>query len=218
MEERKVNSTSARNPVLPPISLPKLLEEEMIEGVLNLSDVSRITKLNEIESLKDACRPREHPEDQFRLLLFRKYAGIANDIKDSIQTKNQRTLLGGDLPSLVYEVNDEQLTGWAAVRTNAFWLRFFEAMLCFVAVVLLSNVKYISTSSFTSSHYFLDGCRNNIHGSFNMQPYRLIISVSVILYCHSFIVALYYLLPVDASQRKIIPGLKLFYRYDECHL
>lgn len=206
MEERKETYSLARNPVLPPISLPKLLEEEMIEGILNLSDVSRRLKLDEIESLKDVCRDREHPEEQFRLLLFRKYAGIANDIKDSVETRSNRTLFNGDLPTLVYEVNDEQLTGFTAIKTNAFWLRFLEALLCFLAIVLLSNVRYISSSYLDSRRYVLSNCPSSFEGSFNMQPYRLIVSVSVILYCHSFLVALYYLLPVDASKRKIIPG------------
>jgi hypothetical protein len=42
-----------------------------------------------------------------------------------------------------------------------------------------------------------------------MRPYHLLITMSAILYVYSFLIALYYVLPVDASKRKIIPGQKL---------
>jgi hypothetical protein len=43
--------------------------------------------------------------------------------------------------------------------------------------------------------------------AFTLRPYAYVLAVGVLVFVHSVVVALYYLLPVDALGRKYIPGL-----------
>ena len=46
-------------------------------------------------------------------------------------------------------------------------------------------------------------------GSFDMSPYQLLVVAGVLIYIHTLVTSLYYLLPVDDENQKYIPG-KLF--------
>lgn len=43
---------------------------------------------------------------------------------------------------------------------------------------------------------------------FTLRPYAYVLAVGVMVFVHSVVVALYYLLPVDNQGRKYIPGLE----------
>lgn len=47
-------------------------------------------------------------------------------------------------------------------------------------------------------------------GSFNMRPYQFVIGAGVLIYIHTLITSMYYLLPVDDNNEKYIPGLRDF--------
>ena len=49
-------------------------------------------------------------------------------------------------------------------------------------------------------------------GSFDMSPYQLLVVAGVLIYIHTLVTSLYYLLPVDDENQKYIPG-KLFTLY-----
>lgn len=51
-------------------------------------------------------------------------------------------------------------------------------------------------------------CQITIVGSFNMRPFQLVLVCGVLINLYTFLLALYYLLPVDKNRRKYLPGCK----------
>lgn len=51
-------------------------------------------------------------------------------------------------------------------------------------------------------------CQITIMGSFNMRPYQLVLVCGVLINLYTFLLVLYYLLPVDKNRRKYLPGCK----------
>jgi hypothetical protein len=45
-----------------------------------------------------------------------------------------------------------------------------------------------------------------LSGYFNMRPYQLVITSGVLIYLHTLVTSIYYLLPVDDANQKYIPG------------
>ena len=86
------------------------LSDEIIEGIYNLSPgEERSLLINEVHMLKQEAMREKSPEVAQNLLLFRKYAEIANQIKDSSKYSNSFI---NDLPALVSEYKEEELIGW----------------------------------------------------------------------------------------------------------
>lgn len=52
-------------------------------------------------------------------------------------------------------------------------------------------------------------------GSFNMRPYQFVIGAGVLIYIHTMITSMYYLLPVDNDNQKYLPGT-LQHSYNPC--
>jgi hypothetical protein len=51
-------------------------------------------------------------------------------------------------------------------------------------------------------------CQINMVGAFNMRPFQLVLVCGVLTNLYTFLLALYYLLPVDKNRRKYLPGCK----------
>lgn len=227
------NTTSLKstttNYTLPNEDVGKHLEQELMEGIVHLSDRTRQrgSLEREFQLFREAAS--RHPQSQpaYTLLLFRKYSEVANDIKDRVH--NDRHLHGqtgiallDDLQqsfsSYSYEEDVHEISGWNAMSSYIFWIRFFTAIFAFLAMVIMSSVPYVGVQEFAPSHAFYHNCpymvRDFFIGTFDMQPYQLIISVGVITYLYSFVMALYFMLPVNTSKRKFILGtgaLSFFY-------
>lgn len=60
---------------------------------------------------------------------------------------------------------------------------------------------------------YQDECEVDIPGiygfdkAFTLMPYQYVLAAGVLVFVHSVVVALFYLLPVDPQGRKYIPGL-----------
>ena len=67
---------------------------------------------------------------------------------------------------------------------------------------------YVSTYASSQS-----SCYMNIGGAFNMRPYQFVIGAGVLIYIHTMVTSMYYLLPVDDDNQKYIPGILLYTRY-----
>ena len=127
---------------------------EIREGILNLIDTRGQEEQEELNELRTAALIRRAPESTYATLLFRKYADIANDIKDSQHQRGDSII--GDIGTLaVYEPDDEKrLVGWDALRTNIFWLRMGTATLAFISYVLMASVKFINYAKYHPFRYF----------------------------------------------------------------
>lgn len=123
---------------------------EIREGIYSLSrpDVPESEIEKDIDDIAKASHEKYDGDEKsstavLSLSLFRKYAEIANQIKDSKQ--NDGFL--ADLPSIVH-VNDDLLTGWSALGERIFWLRLSVSCLAFISFVVMSTVPYIDYAEF----------------------------------------------------------------------
>lgn len=220
MQEIKEEAEQARNPMFVVRNagedLGLLLEQEMTEGILNLSNEARGQLLAKLEQLRRDSYQQPQPAMLYKLRLFRQYADIANEIKDHPRTSSGSagdSAFMAEIPSFVYEMDEGQLVGWAAVRTYAFWLRFCTAAMSFISVVFMATFPHIDKPDLEPIQILDWSCswkiRGYFVGTFNMRPYQLIMSVGVVAYVYSFCIAIYFILPVDSRNRKIFPGKRL---------
>lgn len=129
------------------------LSSEISEGIVNLSGGKRWLVDMELQHLKEEAQKETSPEATYNLLLFRKYADVANQIKDeNAELKTQ----GVSFPSILPEAgNDEKLLrGLDAMRSNLFWLRVLAALLSFVSFVVMSTVPHVQHAHFHPNSYF----------------------------------------------------------------
>jgi len=206
-------SSSAETRSQSPISTLNLLAEEISDSIIYLSDATRNGQRwfveEELKQLKVEASRYSSTEAIYSLILFRKYAEIATEIKEAKYTGGIPGI--GELSLTSVENNDTRLlVGLDAVKTNIFWFRVFAAVLAFVSFVLMSTVPGIQTSDYRPGNHFLSDCYYrwyNVQGSFNMRPYQLVIAVGVLVYIHCLLTAMYYLLPVNREGVKYVPGL-----------
>ena len=69
---------------------------------------------------------------------------------------------------------------------------------------IYSSIIYILYSFYQSY------CDYDFEGHFNMRPYQFVIVVGVLIFIHTLITSMYYLLPVNEENEKYIPGLRNF--------
>lgn len=100
-----------------------------------------------------------------------------------------------------------KLSGYAALKNNLFWLRALTCMFCFLSYVIMATVPNISFAYPYPSDAFLPNCsEGDINGYFDYRAYQIVLAVAVIIYAHSLVFTIYYVLPMDEENRKFIPG------------
>jgi hypothetical protein len=131
------------------------LSAEISEGIVNLSEGKRWLIESELRRIQEEANREVSPEAVYSLLLFRRYAEIANQIKDA-NKELQSQVNNGQFPSFLPEAgNDENLLkGLDAAKSNLFWLRVLAAMFSFISYVVMATVPYVSLSSYSPSHHF----------------------------------------------------------------
>lgn len=137
----------------------KSLAEEITEGIFNLSgpEINKNDLRRDVDSIAEVAAREKSPEVMVNVLLFRKYADIANQAKDS---KKDNFSFMAELPSLVAEDNVE-LVGWSALGAKIFWLRLTTCILAFISFVVMSTVPGIQYAEYSPSDAFMVG--NTLH-------------------------------------------------------
>eukprot|EP00597_Dinobryon_sp_UTEXLB2267_P003006 CAMPEP_0170065154 /NCGR_PEP_ID=MMETSP0019_2-20121128/5348_1 /TAXON_ID=98059 /ORGANISM="Dinobryon sp., Strain UTEXLB2267" /LENGTH=399 /DNA_ID=CAMNT_0010271953 /DNA_START=48 /DNA_END=1247 /DNA_ORIENTATION=+ len=192
------------------------LADEIKSGILNLSKSSSLSGIDrralvdEIEALRDASYRERSPEAVLNILLFRKYADLANQINDSCNASKDKQLfinaIGDTIPAFVYRPQEGELVGWNAIQSSIFWLRISTCVFSFVSYVIMSTVPHIADIKYYPALYFTEDCPS-IDGFFRNSPFQAVIAVGVLAYAHSLLLSIYYWLPVNAEKQKFIPGL-----------
>jgi hypothetical protein len=151
------------------------LAAEISEGIINLGGERRDKIQQELSELRAQAYKERSPEAVFNIVLFRKYADIANRIKDSKEDKNNtadshhgldRTTFVGNLPDFVYKADDESMfVGQSATKANIFKFRACVAVFSLIAFSVMSSVPYINEADFHPEHHFLVHVRLMICGS-----------------------------------------------------
>lgn len=197
-----------------------MLIDEISEGIRNLKSSSSKRLLNMLfKQLKESSSSDKHPHITYATLLFRQYANIANDIKESKaqkSTEKQLSLFNAFDNTNNNEYVELELVGWSAMNNKLFWYRTATGMLVFISFVLMSTVPNIRLTYLRAWEIFSPDCpyaANNlgvhITGHFDFRAYQIVLSMAVIVYLHTLFFLFYYLLPTDENNHKFIPGLNL---------
>ena len=132
------------------------LAAEISEGIIHLSGEQREVVQRELSTLREKAYRERSPEAVYNTALFRKFSELAYEIKDSkMGGRTEKATLIGELPSFVYEADDENLmVGWEATKTNIFRIRALAAMFALIAFSVMSSVPYISEGNFYPEKHF----------------------------------------------------------------
>jgi hypothetical protein len=132
------------------------LNAEIAEGIINLGDSPRDVVQRELTFVRDQAYKERSPEAVFATILFRRYAAIANDIKDSKTSGGgAKSTLIGDLPSFMYEKDDDNmLVGWEATKTNIFRMRAIATLFALLTFSVMSAVPNITEADFKPEDHF----------------------------------------------------------------
>lgn len=113
--------------------------------------------LRAFSSMREIARQHRVPALRYSLLLFRKYADIANDIKDTGRSSNSYSSGQSspiDITSLIPDSDHLKQTGILATTTYLFWYRVLCSNLALLSWMLMANVPYITYADFHPYRYF----------------------------------------------------------------
>jgi hypothetical protein len=150
------------------------LADEISEGIINLGDQSRENVQKELSDLRELAYKERSPEAVYNTYLFRKYANIANQLKDAKSGQKDKSTFVGELPSFVYEADDEEmLVGYQATKSNIFRLRFLVSIFALITFSVMSSASYVDRATFNPNHYFK--VSNQLHFTYphNVWQYHL---------------------------------------------
>lgn len=207
-----------------------LLAEEIAQGIFNLTGGRREMIQREIDDLRDASYRERSPEAVYSILLFRKYADIANAIKDGRGSgdkagtslsaagaaggggaaSSERMSLIGELPDFVFHPEDETLLrGHNAFSTIVFRLRCVAAALAVIVFAVMSATPHITDADYAPEDHISSSCSvSSVDGQFNFRAYQFVIAVGVLSFVQNAVFLVYYWLPVsESSGNKFVPGL-----------
>ena len=190
------------------------LSDEIINNIKTLSEESRYKIDEDIKAMREASYRERSPEAEYVARLFKKYADIATRLKNNKSNSNNKDVIFGrvEVPSFVYEGSPDQIIGFeAAKRSNIFYYRCTCILFSFLCFVILSTVHFINYGEVKPHDEFLPNCAfnsQNIQGSFNLRPFRACIAAASCVFVFNILFNTYYLLPVDSSNHKYVPGLQ----------
>ena len=190
------------------------LSDEIISNIKMISDESRYKIDEDIKAMREASYRERSPEAEYVSQLFKKYADIATRLKNKkgIYNTNKDVIFGKvEVPSFVYEGSPDQIIGFeAAKKSNIFYYRCTCILFSFLCFVVLSTVHFINYGEVKPHDEFLPTCAYNsqkITGSFNLRPFRACIAAASCVFVFNILFNTYYILPVDSSNHKYVPGL-----------
>lgn len=199
-----------------------LLNEEIAQGIKNLSDEPVATVTSSLDSIRSSVfeQDRISPETEYALQLFRKYADLANDIKDRASGRGEFAQAGTGsavldaLPQFVYESHREEFAGQESFRKNIFWYRFvifLLALTVFLVIVTVPAMEYqkLKTTDITRHESYNCMYKYSLgYGQFDMVPYRALAGITLLMLGYNLFFCVYYMLPLDEDKHKYIPGVE----------
>ena len=173
------------------------LSSEISEGIVNLSNGKRWLVESELRRLQNKADQETSPEVEYNVLLFRKYAEVANQIKDSSQrnddsrTHDSRAVITATQTSGTYQI---LVSGFEFVKRNLFWMRMLSAMFAFISFVVMSTVPHIYKAHLHPNSYKLvNDCYFSFH-SITIHPAASQSNPHILIYNLHFIFILSVLL------------------------
>jgi hypothetical protein len=124
------------------------LNREMEQGIFSLSgtDTGNSNLQADLDQIAGIASREKSSEAVASILLFRKYAEIANHLKESNHEQNQNSW---ELSSFVHEDSDAESVGTSAFGRKIFWLRVAVFILSFISFVVMSTVPNVTKDCFS---------------------------------------------------------------------
>ncbi len=115
------------------------MAEELGNAIINLCpDGYEVSKAKrDIDVIVEKCAQENSPE-MLNLMLFRKFVGIASELKKS----------NGEVASLVCEVDEEKLVGVSALREKILWVRVSTCILSLISLIIMASVPKIGRRAY----------------------------------------------------------------------
>ena len=115
-----------------------------------------------------------------------------------------------EVPDYLYQGTGKQIAGWDALKRNIFWIRLAMMFFCVISFSVMDSLPYIRFSKVTSEMLLSDCREQSQYGEFSYRSYRFVSSAAFWTWLYALIFCLYYLIPVDAQERKYIPSSPLY--------
>jgi hypothetical protein len=155
MSDQEVSNPIAAGTDSSAIDDPAHLGAEITEGIFAISEGKKWLVEVELQRLKDQAELNASPVAMHNLLLFRKYAEIAFQIKDENAALKAPDMFSSLLPEAG---NDEGLlNGYNALRSNYFWLRLLSAVFSLISFAVMRSVQDVGSPHYKP--YYLAGVR-----------------------------------------------------------
>lgn len=122
--------------------------EELYKMILRLGEGDEMQKA--VASIRKSLENQKISASELNLSLFYKYKELCYQLEESHKVE-----LLPSVPSTVLEVKDSDLTGFKALCTNVFWLRFVTAVLSLVSFSVLASTKIIEDNEYRPQRQFL---------------------------------------------------------------
>lgn len=222
-------SGSAEGRDIPRASVYEKLNDLSIEIIHGIRSMREDEEEDEdfdaqIKNMRESSYKERSPEAAFVTFLYRKFASRAQEKvmklrKNGGNNINDNNLLRRDflktLPSYIYEGTANELPGgMESMKKNIFFLRATTVLFSFICYVVMATVPNINDDKLEPQNALLSSCpynKSDVSGSFDMSPYQALIAFSVLVYIHSLLFVVYYLLPMDSDGNKHIPGLDVLF-------
>ena len=161
-----LQDTEVRSPIVVPPSnveheLAITLTSEISEGVHNLTGGKRWQVDRELKRLKDIADRDSSPVAAYNLLLFRKYAVIADQIQERNESLEEEMASYSE-PAIATRHRDSDdesepaavISGSNALKSKLFWLRVMAGVFSFISFVIMSNLYSIDRMTYSIEDYF----------------------------------------------------------------
>lgn len=194
---------------------------EIEQGIKNISEPNPSLQ-SEILRIRSNAFKESHPEVEYAIQLYRKYADETSAaLQLSHRNRSPHEASGGDqfdeirmtddIPLFLYQGVKGQIVGEAALNRNIFWFRLVTGFFCMLSFSVISSVDHIHDRQVSAESLLKNYCwpiDQVSSGQFSFIPFQYMIAVMSFLFVHSVLFTGYYLLPVDSSDKKYIPGLE----------
>lgn len=188
------------------------MSEEISEEIIILSGRPRAEVEDELHRLKAVADKDPSADAAYALLLFRKYADLANELKDgnaelerTVSALSEASVFDAAAGTIDGE-SKAKLAGYAATRAKIFWLRVIAGVFSLISFIVMTCVPEVGGTHYNPYFYcnghYLGG------GHFDVRAYQFAIAAGVLIFVHTSVTCLYYLIPADNENRKYCPGKK----------
>lgn len=185
-------------------------------------------------TIEDINKSHVYSVDSYAITLFESYAAMVsaqtkelNQVKASVTGQKVNVISSSgddeimtdmddiefmrDVPHYLYQGTGKQIAGWDALKRNIFWIRLTMMFFCFISFSVMESLPYLNYDIVSSNELLSAECgMKSQYGEFSYTSYQFVSGISIVTSLYSLFFCFYYLIPVDAQERKYIPASPLY--------